>query len=259
MTTTTTDKGNPYLNNPDTDFSPVSELDTDSATKQAELLREAIQTHNKKYYIENNPIIADRVYDALFKRLQTLETEYDIPTTNSPTQRVGGTPVDGFSTISHTTPMLSIQQSGDETDVRNFDEQNKKQITTDTITYFCEPKFDGISLALYYENGELQKAVTRGDGYEGDDVTVNAKTVPTIPLSLDASPPDELVIRGELLMHKDEFQQYNRTRIEDNKDTFANPRNATAGTIRQHDPSIVSNRPLQFYAFGVLNSTRTWQ
>lgn len=249
---------NPYLWNPDTDFRPIDSLTETEAKQQAQLLTQAIQEHNRRYYIKNNPIIPDRTYDKLFKRLQKIEKEHNINNSNSPTKRVGGEPIDGFNTVEHTTPMLSIQQSGDVTEVKNFDSTITSETPHNDITYFCEPKFDGISLAVYYENGKLTKAVTRGDGYEGDDVTPNARTVPTIPLQLEGNPPETLIVRGELLMHSDQFQKYNRQRLENNEDAFANPRNATAGTIRQHDPKVVADRPLQFYAFSVLESSRTW-
>lgn len=250
---------NPYLWNPDTNFDEIKSLTQSKAEKQIRLLTEALQEHNRRYYVENNPIIPDRTYDKLLTRLQELESKHDINNPNSPTQRVGGEPVDGFETVEHASPMLSIQQSGDVNDVREFNQTINNEVENTPITYFCEPKFDGISLALYYENGNLDKAVTRGDGYEGDDVTSNAKTVPTIPLVLEGDPPSNLVVRGELLMLADQFQEYNRNRVENNKDAFANPRNATAGTIRQHDPKKVADRPLQFYTFGVLETSQPWE
>ncbi len=254
--TTGTANENPYLTSGDYTFDPIEELDTENAHKQAELLQEAIHTHDRLYYVENNPVLADRTYDALFTRLQNLEQAFDIPTENSPTTRVGGHPVDGFPTVEHVSPLLSIQQSGEKEDVNDWFDRMQREL--EDVDFTLEPKFDGISLALYYENGKLDRAVTRGDGYEGDDVTVNAKTVPTIPLELTGSPPEKLVVRGELYMPKDGFQQYNRQRIESGEDPFANPRNATAGTIRQQDPSTVADRPLSFYTFNVIESTDPW-
>lgn len=249
---------NPYLTGDYDDFEPVESLSHQDAEEQADKLQAAIQEHNRLYYVESNPIIADRTYDELFARLQTLEEEFNLPSANSPTQRVGGEPIDEFDTFEHTEPLLSIQQSGEKADVKAFHDRMKDALGTPDIEYVCEPKFDGISLALYYMNGELDRVVTRGDGQEGDDVTANAKTVPSIPLSLSDDAPDTLVVRGELYMPKDGFQAHNRERIENDEDPFANPRNATAGTIRQQDPKIVAERPLAFYAFEVLHSSDPW-
>lgn len=249
---------NPYIWNPDTSFTPIGEMDAQTAESQTELLQEAVREHDRRYYIEDNPIIADRTYDALFARLKELEEEFNLVTEDSPTQRVGGDPIEDFPTVEHTSPMLSIEQSGEVPEVRGFHSRVSRETRLDPVEYVCEPKFDGISLALYYEDGVLDKAVTRGDGQEGDDVTQNARTVQSIPLRLQGDPPEFLVVRGELFMPRDGFQEYNRERIENDEDPFANPRNATAGTIRQQDPEIVDRRPLAFYAFEVLETSSPW-
>lgn len=259
MTEDTPSVTNPYVWSPGTDFTPVSEVQESEAQEQAELLREAIREHDRRYYVQDDPIIADRTYDTLFSRLQELEETFGLGTEDSPTRRVGGEPIEEFPTVEHVSPMLSIEQSGDETDVRGFNSRVARESGEDPVEYICEPKFDGISLALYYEDGVLDKAVTRGDGYEGDDVTQNARTVQSIPLRLQGNIPEFLVVRGELFMPRDGFQEYNRSRIEQDKDPFANPRNATSGTIRQQDPSIVANRPLAYYAFEVLESSSPWE
>lgn len=245
---------NEYIWNPNTEFKPSEDINKDKAVKQAKKLREAIREHDRRYYIENNPIIQDRVYDKLYKRLKVLEKEFSIQTKNSPTTRVGGEPIDEFKTVEHSTPLLSIQQSGEKEDVRNFDETISKESNT-TYSYFCEPKFDGISIALHYESGVLQQAITRGDGSEGDDVTQNVKTAQSVPLQLSGDYPDRLIVRGELYMPKDKFQEHNKERVENGEEPFANPRNATAGTIRQQDPTIVRRRPIQFFAFSILESS----
>ncbi len=249
---------NPYIWNPDTDFQPVSGLSKSDAKEQVTLLREAVREHDRRYYVEDNPIIADRTYDKLFARLKELEDAFGLSSNDSPTARVGGEPIDEFPTIEHVAPMLSIEQSGEEEDVRNFDSRVRKETGESPVAYVCEPKFDGISLALYYEDGVLDKAVTRGDGHKGDDVTQNARTVQSIPLRLEGDVPEFLVVRGELFMPRDAFQDYNRERLEQDEDPFANPRNATAGTIRQQDPGIVAERPLDYYAFEVLESSSPW-
>lgn len=248
-----TDGTNPYLERGEFEFEPAESLTDEEGREEARLLQEAVREHNRLYYVENDPVIADRTYDKLFSRLQELEEEFDVPRENSPTQRVGGRPVDEFPTVEHVSPLLSIQQSGEQAEIREW--YDRMQTELGDVTFTLEPKFDGISLALYYTDGELTQAVTRGDGSEGDDVTANAKTVPTIPLTLTGNPPEELVVRGELYMPKDGFQQYNRQLMENGDDPFANPRNATAGTIRQQDPQVVAERPLAFYAFSVIEAS----
>jgi len=250
------DADNPYLEDPSTEFDPVDELSEDRAEEQAALLREAIREHDRRYYVENDPIVADSVYDDLFHRLQDLEDAFDLDTEDSPTNRVGGEPVDEFPTVEHVAPMLSIDQSGEEAEVRNFDDRVRREVSDPT--YVCEPKFDGVSLEVVYENGRLQRVVTRGDGEEGDEVTNNARTVRSIPQRLSGDPPEELAVRGELYMPRDAFQAYNRELVERGEKPFANPRNATAGTIRQQDPRIVAERPLSFVAFEVLDTSDPW-
>ena len=244
---------NPYLRDPDLDFEALEELDAEEADSQAELLRGAIREHDRRYYVENDPLIADRAYDVLFERLQALEATFGLETPDSPTRRVGGEPIDSFETTAHVAPMLSIDQSGEEADVREFDERVHREVGP--VSYVCEPKFDGVSISLVYEDGRLDRAVTRGDGREGDDVTRNIRTVATVPQRLRADAPDFLAVRGEVYMPKDAFQAYNRDRIERGEEPFANPRNATAGTIRQLDPSVVADRPLQAFFFDVLEAS----
>ncbi|MFW6435459.1 MAG: NAD-dependent DNA ligase LigA, partial [Halovenus sp.] len=250
---------NPYTHDPDTEFEPIEQLDEQRASEQAELLREAIRHHDHRYYVEADPIIDDRTYDALFARLETLEEAFDLPTADSPTQRVGGEPLDELDTVEHVAVMRSLDQSGEAEDVREFDERVRKDLAgTDwdgEIQYFCEPKFDGLSIEIVYEDGVYQRAATRGDGQRGDDVTEQVRTIPTVPLRLRGDYPDFLAVRGEVLMPREEFQEYNRERIERDEEPFANPRNAAAGTLRQLDPSVVAERPLAVYFFSVLEST----
>jgi len=247
---------NPYLREPPTDFEPVEELAADAAREQVEQLREAIRHHDRRYYVEGDPAIADRTYDALFARLEALEAEFDLDAADSPTRRVGGEPVESFDAVEHVAPMLSIDQSGDAADVYEFDERVRGEVGA--VDYVCEPKFDGISIEVVYEEGSLVRAATRGDGREGDDVTENVRTIRSIPQRLAGDPPDFLAVRGEVFMPRDAFQAYNRERVERGDDPFANPRNATAGTIRQHDPSVVADRPLDCFFFEVLDSSDGW-
>ncbi|QLG49626.1 NAD-dependent DNA ligase LigA [Natrinema halophilum] len=247
------DEDNPYLQDPPTDFAPVADLSEDEAERQVELLREAIREHDRRYYVESEPLIADRTYDALFARLRDLEEAFDLSHPDSPTRAVGGEPLEEFETVSHVAPMLSIDQSGEAEDVREFGDRVEREVGS--VRYVCEPKFDGISIEFVYEDGRLERAVTRGDGREGDDVTRNARTIGSVPQRLHGDYPDFLAVRGEVYMPKDAFQQHNRERIERGDEAFANPRNATAGTIRQLDPSVVAERPLEVFFFDVLEAS----
>lgn len=244
------DAENPYLRAPPTDFAPLEERSEDEAREQVELLREAIREHDRRYYVESEPLIADQAYDALFARLRDLEEAFALSHPDSPTRSVGGEPIEAFDTIEHVAPMLSIDQSGDVEDVREFDERVQREVGN--VEYVCEPKFDGVSMEFVYEDGSLERAVTRGDGREGDDVTRNARTIGSVPQQLHGDYPETLAVRGEVYMPKDEFQRHNRERIERGEEPFANPRNATAGTIRQLDPSVVAERPLAVFYFDVL-------
>jgi len=254
---------NPYIHDPDTEFEPIEQIDEQRASEQAELLREAIRHHDHRYYVEADPVIDDRTYDALFSRLEALEVAFDLPTADSPTQRVGGEPLDELDTVEHVAVMRSLDQSGEAEDVREFDERVRTDLAgTDwdgEIEYFCEPKFDGLSVEIVYEDGVYQRAATRGDGQRGDDVTEQVRTIPTVPLKLRGDYPDRLAVRGEVFMPREEFQAYNRDRIERDEDPFANPRNAAAGTLRQLDPSVVAERPLAVYFFSVLESTYSFE
>ncbi|WP_159904497.1 NAD-dependent DNA ligase LigA [Salinirussus salinus] len=244
---------NPYVEAPDTDFAPAAELNEEQAREQAELLREAIRYHDHRYYVEADPVIGDRTYDALFARLRELEEAFDLDREGSPTQRVGGEPVDELDTVEHVAPMLSVDQSGDAADVRAFDERVRGEVGE--VEYFCEPKFDGLSVEVVYEDGRYERAATRGDGEVGDDVTAQVRTIPSVPERLRGDYPDRLAVRGEVYMPREAFQEYNRERVERGEDPFANPRNAAAGTLRQLDPTVVADRPLAVFFFSVLAST----
>jgi len=254
---------NPYITDPDTDFDPVETVSEDEAREQAEQLREAIRYHDYRYYVEADPVIGDRTYDALFTRLETLEERFDLDTDGSPTQRVGGEPVDELDTVEHVAPMQSLDQSGDASDVREFDDRVRRSLRDvgydGPVEYLCEPKFDGLSLEVVYEDGVYQRAATRGDGQRGDDVTEQVRTIPSVPLQLRGDYPDFLAVRGEVFMPRDAFQEHNRERVEGGDDPFANPRNAAAGTLRQLDPSIVANRPLAVFFFSVLDASTTFE
>ena len=249
---------NPYVADPPTEFGPVDDLTEEAAREQAATLREAIHYHDKRYYVDNDPAIGDRAYDALFARLVELEEAFDLDTDGSPTRRVGGEPVDELETVEHVAPMLSIDQSGDAAEVRAFDDRVREELREAGIAdlqYVCEPKFDGLSVEVVYEDGVYQRAATRGDGQEGDDVTAQVRTIPAVPLQLRGDCPDRLAIRGEVYMPRDAFQAFNRERVERGEDPFANPRNAAAGTLRQLDPAVVADRPLSVFFFSVLDAS----
>jgi len=242
---------NPYVWDVPESFDDPETLDPEQAREEAEQLREAVRYHDYRYYVQANPVIGDRAYDRLFDRLRELEAAFDIDTAGSPTERVGGEPVDEFDTVEHVAPMLSIDSSGEEAEVREFADRVEREVGPQS--FVCEPKFDGVSIEVVYEDGIFERAVTRGDGREGDDVTRNVRTVASIPGELRGDHPGSLAVRGELFMPRDAFNAYNRERVERGEEPFANPRNATAGTIRQQDPSVVAERPLDCFFFEVLD------
>ena len=256
-------ENNPYVRDPDTDFESVEEIDESTAHEQASRLREAVRYHDYRYYVEADPVIDDRVYDALFDRLERLEEAFDLNTEGSPTQRVGAPPLEALETVEHVAPMRSLDQSGDAGEVREFDERVRRNLRDadweGEIEYFCEPKFDGVSIEIVYEEGRYKRAATRGDGQRGDDVTEQVRTIPAVPSKLRGEFPEFLAVRGEVLMPREAFQEYNRERVERGEEPFANPRNATAGTLRQLDPSVVAERPLTVYFFGVLDATESFE
>lgn len=266
------DADNPYLRDPPTEFDDLATLDEEQAREQAEQLREAIRRHDHRYYIEADPGIPDRTYDALFSRLESLENSFDIASETSPTRRIGGEPLDELATVDHVAPMLSIDSSGDPEEVREFDERVRRELGetggqqslaefesgNDGIEYVCEPKFDGLSIEVVYEDGVYERAATRGDGREGDDVTQNVRTIGSVPQRLRGEYPDYLAVRGEVYMPRDAFAEHNRERVERGDDPFANPRNAAAGTLRQLDPAVTAERPLACFFFGVLETSHNF-
>ena len=241
---------NPYLRDPPTDFAPVEDLDEAAAARQAARLREAVREHDYRYYVEADPTIGDRTYDALFARLRALEAAFDLGTEDSPTQRVGGEPVDELTAVPHVVPMLSIAQGGEADDLREFDERVRDEVGD--VDYVCEPKFDGLSVEVIYRDGVYSRAATRGDGERGDDVTAQVGTVASVPRRLRGDPPAFLAVRGEVYLPRDGFVALNREREARGETPFANPRNAAAGTLRQLDPSVAAERPLDCFFYDVL-------
>ncbi len=219
-----------------------------------EKLKKLIAEHDYNYHVLDRPVISDYDYDQLFSELLEIEKKHPgFDRSDSPSQRAGAPPLDAFRKVQHRTPMLSLANTYSAEEIRDFDERVKKFLKTEKeIEYFCEPKFDGLAIELIYENGLLTQALTRGDGTTGEDVTENVKTIKAIPLKLKTSQPPALFeVRGEALMFKKDFKELNETQQESGQQTFANPRNAAAGSIRQLDSKIAASRPLRFFAYSL--------
>lgn len=216
-------------------------------------LREAIDRHDYHYYVLDAPIIPDAEYDRLFRELQQLEQRYpQLVTPDSPTQRVGAAPLKEFTPVTHRTPMLSLNNAFEDSEVEAFDRRIREELKIDSVKYVVEPKFDGLAVGLTYEKGVLTSGATRGDGYTGEDITLNLRTIKSIPLRLPLEqPPALLEVRGEVLILKADFEQLNLAQQKKDEKIFANSRNAAAGSLRQLDPSITAKRRLTFFAYGV--------
>lgn len=231
---------------------------------KVEALRAQLHHHGHQYYVLDDPQIPDAEYDRLFRELQALEAAHpELATPDSPTRRVGGKVLDGFTPVRHAVPMLSIRTETDTeaTGAQNFDARVRRELglalEAPPIEYVAELKFDGLAMSLRYENGVLVQAATRGDGEMGEDVTQNIRTIGQIPLRLDGKAPPVLEVRGEVYMRRDDFEKLNERQREKiaqgakGEKTFVNPRNAAAGAVRQLDPAIAAQRPLSFFAYGL--------
>src|SRR5215469_4295091 len=234
------------------------------APKDIEKLRDEIRHHEYLYYVLDAPEIPDAQFDKLMNRLKELEAENPgLITADSPTQRVGGKPREGFVKAPHSSPMLSLDNTYNEEDLRDWERRVHELSGRRDIEYVCELKLDGMSLALRYENGKLSRGITRGDGSVGEDVTLNVRTVRSIPLSISqeqlrkAGIPADFEVRGEMLMPLAAFRKMNEEREEKGLSLFANPRNATAGTVRQLEPSITAKRRLDYFAYMLLTNGQT--
>jgi DNA ligase (NAD+) len=216
-------------------------------------LREQIRYHNRRYHIEDAPEISDAEYDALYAELESMEAEHpELVTPDSPTQRVGGEPLEGFEEVRHTVPMLSLANARKTEDLREWDARVRRLLGPDEEPrYVTELKIDGLAVSLRYENGRYVRGATRGNGMVGEDVTQNMQTVRAIPDRLDDEPPEVLEPRGEVFMTLENFEELNRRQEAEGKPPFANPRNAAAGAIRQLDSRITASRPLTIYLYGV--------
>jgi DNA ligase (NAD+) len=222
------------------------------ARAQAEALRESIRHHERQYYVLDQPEITDAEYDALVRQLQTLETEHpDLITPDSPTQRVGGQPREGIQKLPHSSPMLSLDNALHEGELRAFDNRVRELLGGTPFRYVAELKMDGLSMATRYSGGLLQKAITRGNGSIGEDVTENARTIRSLPLRTGRVEPFE--VRGEVVMNRQSFERLNLEREERELSRFANPRNAAAGSLRLLEPSVTASRRLDYYAYFLLD------
>ncbi|MHC4598983.1 MAG: NAD-dependent DNA ligase LigA, partial [Planctomycetota bacterium] len=223
-----------------------------TAVSRIKALREEIRRHNHLYYVEAKPEIPDREFDRLLSELESLENDHpELVTPDSPTQRVGGAPIEGFEPVDHALPMLSIDNTYSEEELREFDGRVRRGLEAESVVYTVEPKIDGVAVSLRYREGHLDLAATRGDGRRGDDITVNARTIRSIPLKLRGKGrPSILEVRGEIYWPRSAFNAYNAKRAKAGLDVFANPRNGAAGTLKQLDPQVVDERHLAFLAHG---------
>src|SRR6266705_4505569 len=231
-------------------------MEEKEAAKRIQQLREEIRKHDRLYYEEAAPIISDREYDRLYKELVDLETQFpDLITPHSPTQRVGGKPLKAFEQVSHVIPMLSLDNTYSEEEVKNFHARIRRLLPNEEIPVVIEPKVDGVAGSLIYENGRLRQAATRGDGNVGDNITQNIRTIRSVPERLRGAAPKLLEVRGEVYMDTKGFAKLNAKRKNEGLPLFANPRNAAAGSLKQLDPSIVAKRPLGvvFYGTGAID------
>ncbi|MGC9048883.1 MAG: NAD-dependent DNA ligase LigA [Patescibacteria group bacterium] len=228
------------------------------AKKRIKKLRKEIQRHDYLYYVLDKPEISDAAYDALKRELIALEKQYpEFITPDSPTQRVGGSPLEKFEKVKHRVPMLSLQDAFNEQEISDWEERIKKLFPDEKFDYFVELKMDGLAVSLIYKNGIFYKGSTRGDGIIGEDVTQNIKTIKTVPLRLRLEEfskklPSEIEIRGEVFMTKKAFEELNQEQKRKGESLFANPRNAAAGSVRQLDPKITASRKLDFYAYQII-------
>lgn len=224
-------------------------MEFDKAKERVDYLISEINKHNYNYYVLDAPTISDYEFDQLIKELIELEGKYpDLLREDSPSQRVGGLASDSFASVTHAIPMLSLSNSFNDNDLLDFDKRIRA-VLKDQVEYVVEYKIDGLSVSLEYENGLLVRGATRGDGFTGEDITNNLRTIRSIPLRLNR--PEDLIVRGEVFMKKHDFADLNRKRQEEGLPLFANPRNAAAGSLRQLDPKVTASRPLDIFIFNL--------
>lgn len=228
-------------------------MDLELARKKIAELKQLVSQYNYEYHVLDQPTVPDAEYDRCFRALENLEKEWpELVSSDSPTQRVGATPLSAFNSIVHQHPMLSLNNAFTEAELIAFNKRVCEGLGTDEVTYAVEPKFDGVAITLHYIKGELTQAATRGDGTQGENVTQNIRTIQVIPLRLRGNDiPEKLEVRGEVFMLKKDFQRLNERQIAENAKLFANPRNAAAGSLRQLDSRITAQRKLYFFAYAI--------
>lgn len=223
------------------------------ARQQHKELAQQLHHHNYRYHALDQPEISDTEYDQLLQKLLNIETQFpELTTPDSPSQRIGSKPLDGFGEATHSRSMLSLENAFNADDLRNFDTRTKRFLSqTEDLEYLCEPKLDGVAVALTYQQGKLIRGATRGDGITGEDITQNIRTIAAIPLQLQNDYPERLEVRGEIYMELEAFQKLNQQRREEGEATFANPRNLTAGSLRQLDAKLTATRSLTISCYGI--------
>ncbi len=244
-----------FKQHPNTEFRDLRTLSEGEAAQEVEALREGIRHHDHLYYVKNAPEISDATYDTLFRRLQALEAAFPaLRSDDSPTVRVGAEPVSALKKVEHVAPLLSLQAATHEQDIVAFDRFVRQQQGAAEIDYLLEPKFDGLSVELIYQNGHLETGSTRGNGEVGEDITHNLKTLRAVPLALHRKRhlPRHMAVRGEVFLRRQGFVRLNRERIQADQAPFANPRNAAAGLMRQLDPRKVAGKPLEIFFYEIL-------
>ena len=225
-------------------------MNSAEAQLRIQQLTNELRNHNYRYYVLSEPSISDFEFDQLLKELEHLEQQFpELASPESPTQKVGGTVIDGFQTIKHRRPMLSLGNTYNESELRDFDERTRKSTGLEQIEYVCELKIDGLAISVFYENGQLVQAVTRGDGIQGDVVTENVKTIRNLPKIIRGNFPQSFEIRGEIFMHRKGFERLNQIRLEAGETPYANPRNVASGSLEIKDSAEVAKRPLDIFLY----------
>ena len=234
----------------------MNESNSAAVAKRVHELREQIAEHNYRYYVLADPSVPDAEYDRLLRELEELEQAHpELVDPDSPTQRVGARAAEGFETVEHEVPMLSLANAFDSEEVEEFDRRVRDTLDIAAVVYTAEPKLDGLAISLRYESGRLVRAATRGDGRSGENVTANVRTIRAVPLMLrKKKAPETLEVRGEIYMTRSGFTELNRSLADEGQKTFVNPRNAAAGSLRQLDPKITARRPLRFFAYSAIVS-----
>ncbi|MCP4475638.1 MAG: NAD-dependent DNA ligase LigA [Gammaproteobacteria bacterium] len=234
------------------ELEPQRSTDALEIEARAEKLRQQLNEHNYYYYVLDEPVISDAEYDRLLRQLQQLEQQYpQLQRADSPTQRVGGAVLDAFVKVAHQVPMLSLDNGFDEEEIAAFDRRICERLASQVVRYACEPKLDGLAVTLRYEQGCLVQAATRGDGFTGEEITTNVRTIKTVPLRLRDSYPELLEVRGEVYLPKAGFLALNAQQQQRGEKQFVNPRNAAAGSLRQLDSKVAAARPLAIFCYGL--------